>query len=83
MTRGTFAECVVVDVDDQEVELDADHGGLLGGVAVFHLVELPAHFVVDGLLHELEAVQVKARAVQNDGVAPLRSFLFEFSTFKE
>ena len=34
------------------------HGGLLDGVAVFDLVDLPTHFVVDGLLHELEAVQV-------------------------
>jgi hypothetical protein len=45
---------------------------LLDGVAVFDLVDLPAHFVVDGLLHELETVQVldlAARAQRLAGLA--------------
>ena len=48
------------------------HGGLLDGVAVFDLLNLPAHFKVDGLLHELEAVQVldfAARAQRRTGAA--------------
>ena len=34
------------------------HGGLLDRVAVFDLLDLPQHLKVDGLLHELETVQV-------------------------
>ena len=34
------------------------YGSLLDGVAVFNLLDLPTHFVVDGLLHELETVEV-------------------------
>jgi len=45
---------------------------LLDGVAVFDLLDLPAHLVVNRLLHELEAVQVldfAARAQRLAGLA--------------
>ena len=58
---------------------------MLDGVAVFDLFDLPAHFVVDGLLHELEAVQVldfasraqwrAGLAHRHVGVAAKRAFL--------
>ena len=61
------------------------HGGLLDGVAVFNLLDLPTHFVVDGLLHELETVEVLDLATRAEfsarfthrhvGVASERTFL--------
>ena len=48
------------------------HGCLLNGFAVLNLLNLPAHLVVHGLLHKLEAVQVldlAARAQRLAGLA--------------
>ena len=39
-------------------------------MAVFDLLDLPAHLVVDGLLHELEAVEVLDLAAGAQRLAP-------------
>ena len=46
------------------------HGGLLDGVAVFDLLDLPADFVVNRLLHELERVQVLDLAARAQRLPP-------------
>ncbi len=45
------------------------HGGLLDLAAVLQRVDLPLHFVVDGLLHELERVQVLDLAARAERLA--------------
>ena len=61
------------------------HGGLLDGVAVFELLDLPADFVINGLLHVAKRVQIfdlaaraqrLARLAHADvGIAAKRAFL--------